>query len=155
MIGFVIATIIVILKLLTNTPLFETAFIQVTSFLFWWYVATGVSSVLLATLAWAGDLGTEGARMRVGIATPISWMIGLSRTPLNSFWTLLFLIVRRGLFVGGAYLLTQSVQAVGAAFAQDNLLLLFGGISIMVAIFLGFIRPQSNQQYPNMRMREA
>ena len=155
MIGFVIASTIVILKLLTGTPLFETAFIQISNFLFWWYVGTGIAAIGLGILAWAGDLGTEGARMRVGIATPISWMIGLSRKPLDSVWTLLYLIFRRGLFVGGAYLLTLSVQAVGAAFAQDNLMMLLGGICLLVALSMGFLRPSATQEYPNMRVREA
>jgi hypothetical protein len=142
MYGLLIAATILIVKLSLGIVLWQTAFIEISQFLFWWYIGSGVLAVGLAVLAWAGDLGTEGARMRHGIASNIGWIIGLSKVPLTHVTPVLYLALRRGLFIFGAYLLTQGVQAVGATFSQDDLSILLGAFCLAGSLLGGLATPQ-------------
>jgi len=134
-IGLLIALTIAGLRYSLGTILPEDIFIESARVLFWWYVATGIVSVSLGALAWAGDLGTEGARLRHGVATALGWMLGVPRLPLQYVGVLLFLAVRRTLFAVGAYLWTQGLQAVGAIFVRDDQLLLIGAVALGSGLF--------------------
>lgn len=142
MYGLFIAATILIVKLSLGIVLWQTVFIEISQFLFWWYIGSGVLAVNFAVLAWAGDLGAEGARMRHGISSNIGLLIGLSRVPVNQIWPVIYLAFRRGLYVLGSYLLTQSVQAVGATFAQNDLHILAGAFCIICGLAVGLVAPQ-------------
>lgn len=144
MFGFLIAAALFGLKFASGSALFETAFIESARFLFWWYVVAGSAAVFLAALAWAGDLGTEGARLRHGIPSTLGWLIGLARVPLSWGSALIYLFIRRLALGTGAYLLTQGLQEVGALFIWDERLLLIGGVvlafGLVGALFVSLLR---------------
>lgn len=141
MIGLLIALTIAGLRASLGTILPEDVFIGSARILFWWYVATGIAGVSLGALAWAGDLGTEGARLRHGVATALGWMLGVSRLPLQYVGVLFFLAARRTLFAGGAYLWTQGLRAVGATFVRDDQLLLIGAVLLGVGVLSAALTP--------------
>jgi len=143
-----IASTLAALRLLLDRVLWETAFIEGAQLLFWWYLVAGVVVVALAMLAWAGDLGTEGARLRHGIAGALGWLIGLPRVPLSSKSALLFLMLRRLLLGTGAYMLTQGLRAVGATFVWDGQLLLAGGIILGLGLVMGLFLPLMQRIIP-------
>lgn len=138
MIGVLLAAAIGGLRFATGHPLLENVFIESSRFLYGWYWVTGVASILVGTLAWAGDLGTEGARLRYGAGSVLSWMLGLPRVPLGGS-PLLLLVVRRVLLGVGAFLLTKGLQPVGATFVRDEELLLVGGTVLVVGLALGLL----------------
>jgi hypothetical protein len=146
--GFLIASTLVALRLLLDRILWETAFIEGVQFLFWWYLIAGVVVVALAMLAWAGDLGTEGARLRYGIAGALGWLIGLPRVPISSKGALLFLMLRRLLLGVGAYLLTLGLRAVGATFVWDEELLWAGGIILGLGLVMALFVPLLQRLIP-------
>ncbi len=137
MIGLALGITIFLLKTYLEASLWETLFIESAQILAWWYAIWGICAVTLAILAWAGDLGAEGARLRTGIATPLGWLIGLSRVPVSHPGVILFLLTRRLLFFAGAYFLTLGVRAVGALFVQDELYIAIGGICIILSLVMG------------------
>lgn len=141
MFGLLIALAIGAIKLSVLSILLEDVLVDGVRFLFHWYISTGVVTISLGALAWAGDLGTEGARLRHGIISPLSWMIGVPRLPLRDGKILLFLAVRRLLLVVGAYLLTRGLQAVGATFIWDGRLLLAGGIILGLGLIAVVFSP--------------
>lgn len=144
MIGFLIALALFCLQLWVKNELLETAFVNNVHFLFWWYVATGVVTISLAALVWAGDLGVEGARLRYGISSSLGWMLGLARVPLQYKRTLYFLLVRRLLMGAGVFLLMRGLQPAGATFAWDEGYLWVGGIvlgvSLLALVFVPLVR---------------
>jgi hypothetical protein len=124
-----------------GNQLLETAFVVSARFLFWWYLATGLLLISLAALIWAGDLGTEGARLRHGVVSALSWMMGVPRMPLHLKGALYFLMVRR-LFLGvGAYFLVRGLQPAGATFAWDERLLWAGGIALFIGLITSSLPP--------------
>ncbi len=141
MFGLLLALTIFALKLFVGTVLLEEALVDGFRFLFWWYVVMGVVTISLAALAWAGDLGTEGARLRHGIATALGWMLGLPRVPLQYKSALVFLILRRLLLGVGVYWLTRGLRAVGATFVWDERLLWAGGLALGVGLLMGVLVP--------------
>lgn len=130
-----------------GATLFESVFIESARLLFWWYVVSGVVLVSVATLAWAGDLGVEGARLRHGIGSPLSCILGLPRVALCYGGPLVFLILRRLLLALGAYGLTLGVRAVGATFRRDEQLLLVGVVLLGLGLALGLILPLLRRRF--------
>ena len=134
MFGFLIAVALFGLQFWVKNELLETAFVGSIQFLFWWYVLAGALTISVAALAWAGDLGTEGARLRHGISGSLGWMLGLPRVPLYHKGALYFLMTRRWLLGVGAYLLTRGLQSVGATFEWGEGVLWAGGITLGIGL---------------------
>ncbi|GEM_PF-2935223 len=153
MIGLLIALTIAALRYAFGTVLPEDVFIGSARFLFGWYLATSVVGISLGALAWAGDLGVEGARLRHGVATALGWMLGIPRLPLRYVGILLFLTLRRALFVAGAYLWTQGLQAVGATFARDEQRLLLGAVLVGLGVLSGGLVPWLRKFVPRLKLR--
>jgi len=141
MFGFLIAAALFGLKFASGSALLETSFIESARFLLWWYVTTGIAVVFLAALAWAGDLGTEGARLRHGIPSTLGWLIGLARVPLTWGSALIYLLLRRLTLGTGAYLLTRGLREVGALFVRDERLLLIGGVLLAFGLAAALLVP--------------
>ncbi len=148
MIGLLIALTIAGLRSAFDTVLPEDVFIGSARFLFWWYLSTSLVGVSLGALAWAGDLGVEGARLRHGVATALGWMLGVPRLPLQHVGVLIFLVLRRALFVVGAYLWVQGLRAVGATFARDDRLLLVGAVLLGMGVLSGLLNPLLRRLLP-------
>ncbi|MBI1729130.1 hypothetical protein HY229_08375 [Candidatus Acetothermia bacterium] len=137
MIGLCTALVLAALKLSLEENLWETTIIQSAQFLWWWYLLTGLFLSGIVILAWAGDLGVEGARLRAGIATPVSWLTGLSRIPVNHLGVVVFLCARRLILLLGAYFLMQGIQAVGALFTRDESYFVLGGVFLALGLGMG------------------
>jgi hypothetical protein len=152
-IGLLIALTIAGLRYAFGTVLPEDVFIESARFLFWWYLATSLMGISLGALAWAGDLGVEGARLRHGVATALGWMLGVPRLPLQYVGILLFLTVRRTLFIAGAYLWTRGLQAVGATFTRDDQLLLIGAILLGLGILSATLNPLVRRLAPPLELK--
>jgi len=155
MIGFIIAVTLVALKLLIDTASPELAIIQTIHILFWWYLSTGVIILTLTTLAWAGGLGSEGARMRFGIATPLAWLSGINRMPLTNGFVFIYLSVRRALFLVGAYFMMHSFHDIGTGFIRDEVAFLGGMFALIAGLVVRLINPHFTREYPEMRTREV
>lgn len=140
MIGFIVAAIYAALRLALYPVLQETVFIEASWLLFGWYLVTGCVMVATAVLVWAGDFGSEGARMRHGVATPLAWALGLARVPMASLMPTAALAVRRVALILGAFWLTRGLQAVGAEFVRDEPMLIMGGIAVGIGLLLGGLR---------------
>ena len=144
MFGFLIALALFGLQFLINRELLETAFVNSVLALTWWYAAAGVITVSLAALVWAGDLGTEGARLRHGVSSSLAWMLGLPRVSLHRKGVLYFLLLRRTLLALGSYLLMQGLQPAGATFIWDESFLWAGGallaMGLMAFLFVPLLR---------------
>ncbi len=153
MIGLLLALTIAGLRYAFGTVLPEDVFIGSARFLFGWYLATSLVGISLGALAWAGDLGVEGARLRHGVATALGWMLGVPRLPLQHVGVLIFLVLRRALFVTGAYLWTRGLQAVGATFARDDQLLLLGAVLLGVGLLSGLLVPLLRRVAPPLALR--
>lgn len=155
MIGLFLALTIAGLRYAFGTMLPEDVFIGSARFLFWWYLATGIVGISLGALAWAGDLGVEGARLRHGVATALGWMLGVPRLPLQYWGVLFFLALRRALFVAGAYLWTEGLRAVGATFARDDRLLLLGAVLLGLGVLSGLLVPLLRRVALPLELRTA
>lgn len=140
MIGFIVAAAYAGLRLALTSALPETVFIETARFLLGWYVLSGLVLVASAVLAWAGDLGSEGARMRHGVATPLAWALGLARVPLSAMGPLIALAVRRLIFVVGAFWWVQGLRPVGAEFVRDDPTLIAGAVALGIGLTLGLAR---------------
>jgi len=142
--GFLIAVALFALRFLIRNELLETALVDSIHFLLWWYVAAGVVTISLGALAWAGDLGTEGARLRHGVSSALAWMLGLPRLSLRRKSVLYYLMLRRVLLGLGAILLAQGLQPIGATFAWDERYLWAGavlmGVGLIASVFLPVLR---------------
>ena len=140
MIGFLVAATYAALRLALNPALPETVFIETSRLLFGWYLLSGFVMVATGTLVWAGDFGSEGARMRHGVATPLAWALGLARVPLSSPTPLLALALRRLILGLGALWWMQGLRAVGAEFVRDEPTLIMGAVAIGIGLLLGLMR---------------
>lgn len=140
MIGFIVAATYAALRFALYPVLRETVFIEASWLLFGWYLATGFIMVATAVLVWAGDFGSEGARMRHGVATTLAWAFGLAHVPMASLTPTMALAVRRLILVVGAFWWTQGLQAMGAEFVRDESTLIMGAIAIGVGLLLGGLR---------------
>lgn len=153
MIGLLIALTIAGLRYAFGTVLPEDVFIGSARFLLGWYLTTSAVGISLGALAWAGDLGVEGARLRHGVATALGWMLGIPRLPLQHVGVLLFLAGRRALLVAGAYLWTRGLQAVGATFARDDRLLLIGAILLGLGVLSAALNPLVRRLAPPLELQ--
>ncbi len=141
MFGFLLAVSLFGIQFWIMNELYETSFIESARFLFWWYALAGAFVIGVAVLSWAGDLGTEGARLRHGVSSALGWMIGLPRVPLRRKSALNFLIVRRLCFSVGAFLLVRGLQPAGATFEWHEGRLWAGAITVSVGVLLFAIVP--------------
>ncbi len=149
MIGFLVAATYAALRLALTPALPETVFIEASRLLFGWYLTTGLLTVATATLVWAGDFGSEGARMRHGVATPLAWALGLARVPMASLAPLMALAVRRLLLGVGAFWWMQGLRAMGAEFVRDEPTLVMGAVALGIGLLLGLLC------WPMRRMADA
>ena len=153
MIGFCIAATYAALRWALTPALPETVFIEASRFLLVWHVVSGFILIASATLAWAGDLGSEGARMRHGVATPLAWALGLPHVPLSSLSPLLALAIRRLLLTLGAFWWMRGLRAVGAEFVRDEPTLIAGAIALGLGLLLGLLRWPMRRLAPSPRLR--
>lgn len=152
MIGFLVAATYAALRYAFNPALPETVFIEASRLLFGWYLASGFILVATASLVWAGDFGSEGARMRHGVATPMAWALGLARVPLASLTPLLALVIRRLILVLGAFWWTRGLQAVGAEFVREESTLIVGAVALAIGLLLGLLRRPMRRLAPAPRL---
>ena len=79
-------------------------------------------------------------------------MLGVPRLPLRHVGVLIFLVLRRALFVTGAYLWTRGLRAVGATFTRDDQLLLIGAILLGLGVLSGLLIPLLRKMTPPLEV---
>lgn len=132
MLGIFISILIALHGVVFQGATFEPVFLKATMFLYNWYVITSIIMGIILLLVVLGVIGVGSAAG--GLSGFLATLIGGGAIGLL---VAVLLVIKRGLFIFGAYLLHASLVLKDGIYVWNIGYVVVGALLLLIAIILG------------------